>query len=193
MTEMVLDIVKIAGTTAAFVISLTQIPCGVESAANQEALMCGYVRSQEFGGSGGNPFADNLTEVSQLVRVNIRSGAGVDAIQAVWSTYSGTQVTGPVHGGGGGNPASFNLGPGEFIVRVDGRAGKSIDQLKFTTNLGNTHGPYGGGGGNPFSIPNLHIGGFFGRSGARVDAIGFFSPAPEATSWPLSDSTTKSL
>ncbi len=72
---------------------------------------------------------------------------------------------------------TFKFAKGEYFVRVDGRSGDRINQLKFTTNLGNTFGPYGGNGGTPFSISGLRIEGFFGRSGSRLDAIGFFSPA----------------
>ena len=76
---------------------------------------------------------------------------------------------------GGGDQQSFNLAPGEFIVHIDGRSGEYVDQLKFSTNLGNVHGPYGGGGGDPFSLSNLHVGGFFGQSGEYLDAVGFFT------------------
>jgi|CXWL01.1.fsa_nt_gi hypothetical protein len=139
--------------------------------------MCGYVCSQQNGGNGGVAFADNLTEFCQLVQVNLRAGSEVDAIQGVWSTPAGTRVTGTMHGGGGGTPASFDLDQDEFIVRVDGRSGSRVDQLTFTTNKGRTHGPYGGKGGDKdFHLSDLKVGGFCGRSGSGLDAIGFYTP-----------------
>jgi hypothetical protein len=139
--------------------------------------MCGYTRTQQHGGTGGGEFADNLTETCQLVGVNIRHGSRVDAIQGVWTTPSGAHVTGALHGGGGGELTSFSLAAGEYIVRIDGRSGARTDSLQFTTNTGKTYGPYGGSGGSAYSISDLKVAGFFGRSGSEVDAIGFFTPA----------------
>lgn len=137
--------------------------------------MCGFIRSQQNGGNGGREFADDLTETCQLVQVKIRSGNRVDSIQGFWSTPSGSQVSGAVHGGGGGSLKSFTLEPGEFITRIDGRAGSRVDQLEFHTNKGRVHGPFGKSGGQPFTITNVQVGGFFGRSGNALDSIGFFT------------------
>ncbi len=139
--------------------------------------MCANVRSVQNGGGGGSPFSDDLTEACALVGVNIRHGGRVDAIQGIYSTPSGVNVPGPRYGGSGGTLDSFTLVAGEFITRVDGRSGNSIDSLQFTTNKGNVFGPYGGGGGNVFSaLTGLQVMGFFGRSGAELDAVGFFTP-----------------
>lgn len=85
--------------------------------------MCGFIRSDEYGGNGGQAFADDLTETCQLVEVIIRSGDRIDSIQGVWLTPSGSRISGAVHGGRGGRLASFTLEPGEVITRVDGRWG----------------------------------------------------------------------
>ncbi|WP_437973996.1 jacalin-like lectin [Sorangium sp. So ce295] len=138
-------------------------------------MSSGYVRTQENGGNGGKAFADNLTETCQLVQVKIRSGRRIDSIQGVWTTPAGSRVTGESHGTGGGSLQSFTLEPGEYITRIDGRAGSRVDQLKFRTSKGRVHGPYGGSGGTPFTISNVQVGGFFGRSGEELDSIGFFT------------------
>jgi hypothetical protein len=138
--------------------------------------MCGYVKTQRYGGSGGGAFSDDLTEACQLVQVTVRHGTRVDSIESVWSTPSGATFTGARHGGGGGSPSTFTLEKEEYITRIDGRSGSSVDQLTFTTNKGNKFGPYGKDGGSPFSIADVRVFGFFGSSGSSLDAIGFFTP-----------------
>ncbi|WP_211441402.1 jacalin-like lectin [Collimonas humicola] len=140
--------------------------------------MCGFTRTEQHGGSGGGAFSTDLTETCQLVGINIRHGSGVDAIQAVWSTPSGSRTTGAWYGGDGGELSSINLAANEYITRVEGRSGSGVDQLKFITSTGAAYGPFGGGGGDPFLLTNLQdVRGLFGRSGSGLDAIGFFVPA----------------
>ena len=138
--------------------------------------MNGYVPTVQSGGDGGDAFQDDLAEVSRLIGLNIRAGEYVDALQCIWSTPAGSTVSGTQHGGGGGSLNQILLSNNEYIVRVDGRSGIYIDQLTFTTNLENVFGPFGGDGGDPFSLPNLSVGGFFGRSGDLLDAVGVFTP-----------------
>ena len=137
-----------------------------------------YSRSAAYGGNGGDAFADNLTEITALVGINIRSDVLLDSIQGGFVTTSGSTVTGTKYGGGGGNPSTIKLDQGDYIVRIDGRAGEKIDQIKFTTARGAQYGPYGGGGGEPFTISGVHVGGFFGRSGALIDQLGVFTQFP---------------
>jgi hypothetical protein len=138
--------------------------------------MCGFVPTQSHGGNGGNAFSDDLTQTCQLVKVLIRHGSGVDGIQGTYLLPSGAEASGAYHGGDGGSPTEFQLEAGEYIVRVAGRSGGRVDQLTFITNTGRSYGPYGGNGGNAFSIDGIKVGGFFGRSGSRLDAIGFYTP-----------------
>jgi Jacalin-like lectin domain. len=133
-----------------------------------------YKRSSEHGGSGGGVFSDDLTETCRLARVIIRHGTYVDAITPVWKMVDGKETPGLRHGGTGGSESSFTLEEGEFIKRVTGRSGWYIDQLTFYTSKGQQYGPYGGSGGGSFDIGGLNVGGFFGRSGIYLDAIGFF-------------------
>lgn len=134
-----------------------------------------YQRSSQYGGTGGNPFSDDLTEVCRLSKLVIRSGARVDAITAVWELSNGTTRTGTRHGGTGGNEQTITFTKGETIIRVEGRSGSELDQITFFTSDGRKFGPYGGGGGNPFTFTGSPVNGFFGRSADRVDAIGFFT------------------
>jgi hypothetical protein len=134
-----------------------------------------YSRTQQIGGDGGNTFSDNLTEICRLVEVKVRHGSTVDAITCVWTTPSGSRVTGDRHGGGGGSESVFSLLEGEHIVEVSIRSRKYVDSLTFRTNTGRTSETYGGSGGSPTSLTNLQAGGFFGRSGSRLDAIGVFT------------------
>jgi Jacalin-like lectin domain len=140
------------------------------------AVMTTYVMTEQHGGNGGNAFTDDLTQSCRLVKVSIRHGSEVDGIQGTYLAPSGAEFTGAFHGGAGGSLDQFTLAPGEYITRIDGRSGGRTDQLKFTTSNGNVYGPYGGDGGTTWSITNVRVGGFFGRSGARLDAIGFFTP-----------------
>jgi len=139
------------------------------------AFACPYTPSQQYGGTGGGEFNDDLTQTTQITQINIWSGSEVDAIQTTWSKQGGGTFTGVKHGGGGGSLKTITLAAGEYITRVDGRSGSRIDQLTFTTNLGNKYGPYGGDGGSAFSLTNLKVGGFLGRSGSRLDAFAVFS------------------
>lgn len=136
-----------------------------------------YKKSQQVGGQGGDEFSDDLTQVVRIVRISIRHGARVDAIQTTWLLTDGTQLTGARHGGGGGEETVIEFGSNEHIVTIQGRSGSRIDSLTITTNK-KSYGPYGGDGGKPFGpIPAEAAGGFFGRSGTNVDAIGVFIPA----------------
>ena len=137
-----------------------------------------YASTTKFGGTGGDPFQDDLTQVCRLAGINIRSGKRIDQIQAVWEYPDGTRVNGPAHGGTGGAAATITLKPGDTIVRVDLRSGEKVDQLTFYTNTGTKFGPYGGEGGSPKSLTGLvAVTGFVGRSGEEVDQIGFWTPA----------------
>jgi hypothetical protein len=142
-----------------------------------EDSMTAYVPTRVHGGGGGNAFSDDLTQACRLVKVAIRHGKEVDGIQGTYVTPTGSEFTGGFHGGSGGSPSEFTLEPDEHIVAVEGRSGGRVDRLTFITNKGRRHGPYGGDGGSPFELSNLAVGGFFGRSGSRLDAIGFFNEA----------------
>lgn len=136
-----------------------------------------FKKSTRVGGSGGDEFSDDLTQAVRIVKISIRHGARVDAIQTTWLLTDGTQFTGVRHGGGGGKESVIEFGSNEYILTIQGRSGSRIDSLTITTNK-KSYGPYGGDGGQSFGpIPVEAAGGFFGRSGTEVDAIGVFIPA----------------
>ena len=139
------------------------------------AFACPYTPSNQYGGTGGGAFSDDLTETTKLTKINIWSGAMIDAIQATWMKPGGAVFTGTKHGGNGGGLSTINLKNDEYITRIDGRADGHVNQLTFTTNLGNKYGPYGGSGGKEFTLSGLNVGGFLGRSGAFIDALAVFS------------------
>jgi hypothetical protein len=149
-----------------------------QATADEEAVLQAtpYKQSSVYGGDGGAPFTDDLTQICRLVQVIIRHGSRIDAITSVWVLPNGTEVTGTRHGGTGGTESSFTLEKDEYINRIELRSGSEVDALTFFTDTGNKYGPYGGSGGSEHTISGGPINGFFGRSGARLDAIGAFSP-----------------
>src|SRR3989304_4502713 len=142
--------------------------------------------SQMFGGTGGDVF-DDITSAGAIVvgikSITIRSGSKVDAIQVTYILSNGSTFQAAKHGGSGGDQHVINFAEGENIITLEGRSGSRVDQLKFTTrdNSGATkvYGPYGGSGGSPF-IVNGAVGGFFGRSGSGLDAIGAYLTSPSS-------------
>ncbi|MBA4532167.1 jacalin-like lectin [Brevibacillus halotolerans] len=132
-------------------------------------------KSTQFGGDGGSPFSDDLTNVKRLAGFYIRHGSRIDAIQGIYEYSDGRRTPQGFHGGYGGSHNIVFFENDEYIIQITGRTDRRVDQLSFTTNK-RTYGPYGGDGGNPFEIDAAHISGFFGRSASELDAIGFFIP-----------------
>ncbi|MDR1648016.1 MAG: hypothetical protein LBR88_08295 [Zoogloeaceae bacterium] len=129
-----------------------------------------------YGGGGGSEFSDDLTQTTKIVSILIRHGERVDAIQTTWLLTNETLFEGKFHGGNGGEATVIQFAEDEHIVSVQGRSGQRVDSLTITTNK-NSYGPYGGNGGSPFGpISAEKAGGFFGRSGQELDAIGVFVP-----------------
>lgn len=135
---------------------------------------CPYAKSALYGGTGGKEFSDDLTQVRRISRIIVRSGNYIDSIEVTYILGAGNSVT-VRHGGTGGTPITIDLKEGEYITQIAGRAGDYINQISFTTNKGTTFGPYGGTGGAPFRLGDLRTGGFFGRSGNYLDALGVFT------------------
>ena len=139
-----------------------------------------------FGGSGGLPFADpiipNIPPVVGVKRIRIRHGDQVDSIDVDYVLLGKGELDGINHGGSGGEPTYITFDEGEFIIKISGTTnGRLVDQLTFTTRKVDgsvhTYGPYGKTGNTPFEIEG-NIVGFFGRSGALLDAIGVFYDEP---------------
>lgn len=125
-----------------------------------------------FGGSGGSAFTDthDVNSWGRITQISVRHGSEVDAIA---TTYANGQYLS--HGGTGGSLSVITLGDDEFVTKIDLRSGSRLDQISFHTSKGVTYGPYGGSGGSPQSVDfgSNVLQYFFGRSGSRMDAIGF--------------------
>jgi len=169
-----------------FIVSLV-FACTILLNFPDKAFAHGYKKTPQFGGDGGDIFADNLTRTEQIVSIDIWVGKPsawykvfgkkrIVAIQTTWSTPEGTSLTGCKRGKDTGEKNNIQFRDGEYITKVNGRTGDEVDSLTFTTNMGQKFGPYGGDGGKrDFEEKDLHVGGFFGRSGNRIDAIGFWN------------------
>ncbi|MFZ6863077.1 jacalin-like lectin [Undibacterium sp. Ji67W] len=130
------------------------------------------VNSGPFGGNGGSEFTDthDVNSWGRITQISVRHGSRVDSIA---TTYANGQFL--VHGGTGGDLTVITLNDDEFVNKIDIRSGSELDQITFHTSKGVTYGPYGGSGGDPRTVDfgNDVLQYFFGRSGARIDALGF--------------------
>jgi hypothetical protein len=130
-----------------------------------------------YGGRGGIYFEDVIPHGANIVELQIRSGAYIDAIQVFYET-GGQRVGLARRGGNGGQLYRFVLQSGEFIRGISGKYGAFVDSLTIHTNLRSSP-RYGGiGGAHNFHtmLPSGHVLlGFVGRAGQFVDAIGIIA------------------
>jgi hypothetical protein len=133
------------------------------------------------GGSGGSAF-DLWTKSntsSNFKQVIIFYDATVRCIKIVRpGIESPDEVYDPGNGGchsGGYKEARLTLDPDEFLIGIAGRYGTYIDSIRFYTSKKNSP-VYGGSGGTAefgyTASPGQKIGGFIGRAGDNLDAIG---------------------
>jgi hypothetical protein len=147
-------------------------------------------KSQSWGGGGGGPFDDvdprtALQKKTWLSAIQLRTGAVVDRLIAVYENEDHERRL-IEHGGSGGTLSSeLKFLEGEFVVNVTGRAAKLVDRLNFRTNKGHEVGG-GGGGGTPF-VWDIHKGmfvlGFAGRSGTRLDQLAIVYAGFKPATW----------
>ena len=142
-----------------------------------------------YGGNGGTEFTDthDVDSWGRITQIFVRHGSEVDSIA---TTFANGQYL--VHGGTGGDLSVINLDDDEFITKVDMRSAARLDQITFYSSFGKKYGPYGGNGGSPSSVDFQGdvLQYFFGRSGSRMDAIGFaYGTKPPVT--PASITRTK--
>lgn len=129
------------------------------------------------GGCGGREFQDTIpANAREAVGVIVRHGAYIDSLQMGIEKTDGTIVLLPQHGGNGGRQDIFFLATGEYITEIWGKYGSFVDSIQFRTSTGRTSPRYGGTGGcanyRYNAPPGYEIAGFYGRSGAYIDAIG---------------------
>jgi hypothetical protein len=139
-----------------------------------------------FGGGGGSFFCDPVLSGTSapfvgIRKIVVRHGDKIDSLKTTYLQEDGSTVTCGPYGGSGGDPTTINLESGETIFATLVRSGDEVDSLTFLSvqkdGTRNTYGPYGGGGGSQ-TIINAGLLGFMGRSGAKLDAIGFFLQSP---------------
>ena len=115
------------------------------------------IKTQSFGGSGGSPFP-----LYNPIKISCRSGAYVDQIT----------INDQSAGGNGGSARdTITFSEDEYINSIVIRSGAYVDSFGFTTNKGQTWGPYGGSGGTESRLDNICVVGIGGRSGAYVDRL----------------------
>lgn len=124
-----------------------------------------------IGGDGGSPFEFDCAPGSFITRIEGRSGDVTDAIKVTCSDG----VTSQQYGGDGGTPWTEYSGAG--FNAYDGRVGNVMDQTRYYKVDGSTTASHGGGGGEAFPKQSCPAGQVFvavtGRSGSKVDALGF--------------------
>jgi hypothetical protein len=145
-------------------------------------------RSGVSGGTGGQGFDDSGTAAGGIpddsfaVRLRIRHGAVIDAVQMVIDRPGAAETVKPQHGGNGGTLKEITLERGEFIREIRGRYASTVNTMIIVTNV-HTYpkpeegvgGEYGNGGDVDYAYiaPWGHeIIGFFGRAGSLLNAIG---------------------
>ena len=139
------------------------------------------------GGTGGFDFDEVAPEGSKIFLLLIRHGQPpvgpprnvIIGIQAFYlNVTTGAALVGDPHGGTtGGFLDSVALGAGEVFTEISGRTEQFVNSMTVTTSLPRVLGRFGGPGGDsdyefPPSNGPQEIVGFFGRSGALIDAIG---------------------
>lgn len=128
-----------------------------------------------WGGSGGGYYeCIPPTQQTKVYSMAIRSGARVDKI-SIWYKHQGEIYIACEAGGSGGGFHLQFFDEDEYIKEIIGNSGARLDRIGIKTNK--KYFAYGGWGGSPFrfSVPQgYHINGFFGRSGAEVDALGVY-------------------
>ncbi|XP_020087766.1 jacalin-related lectin 3-like isoform X1 [Ananas comosus] len=144
------------------------------------------------GGSGGSQRDMNMTGVTRIVKIVVRSGRTIDAVSFSYER-SGELEWSPQLGGSGGSINEINFARNEYLTSVMGYYGYYkkclvVRSLTFVSNLQTygpygrvdsnlqTYGPYGCQDGILFALPSTSgkIIGFHARSGVYLDAIGTY-------------------
>lgn len=140
------------------------------ASAQTTLTMCG-----PSGGTGGGLFTDVVSFNERLQAVHIRAGRRIDAIQTEYASFIN-----PRRGGDGGQLYTFTLEPDEYISQIfgwygtGGKQSERILGLVLVTNYRESQ-TYGTAEGTVFNYqapPDYQIAGFWGSSGANLDALG---------------------
>ncbi len=141
------------------------------------SLTATYISSALYGGNTGLAFRDSLpiNPMMMVKKVMVRSGASLDAIQLELTDGVTTMVS-PYRGGYGGYEKVFNVPDDQWISQIEIRSGSMVDSVRFVTNKGIKSEQFGGNTGNYYlvNLPGPLVG-LEGRSGSRIDQLGFVS------------------
>ncbi|WP_437527526.1 lectin-like protein [Sorangium sp. So ce726] len=125
------------------------------------------------GGNGGGAFdLENFANPKRIAHVAVRTGARVDMISLRYKT--GEEVT---YGGDGGSLKEMNMRAGERLTYAKACTGSSQDEVHYI-RLETNQGQVIEGGSMPSGAQctvaqSDEITGIHGRSGARIDKLGF--------------------
>jgi hypothetical protein len=128
-----------------------------------------------WGGGGGAPFEDKITDGSRIAIIGLSHGSWIDALTLAIERSGGKVETLPRHGGTGGKMDQIVIDPGDWITEVSGTYGSYVTQLTLRTQKGQVYTYGGDDGSTPFSytIPKgFELIGFYGRSWTYLDSIG---------------------
>ena len=138
--------------------------------------------SRIYGGRGGSFFRDSCSD-NYLGGIIIRAGSLVNSIRVFYTSNKDQDDIPMQHGGSGGTRHVVIFFEKEIIVALVGsygsssRCGNCINELGFVTENKNGMlsilGPYGRRRGNILLLAG-EVGGFYGRSGEYLDAIGCY-------------------
>jgi hypothetical protein len=158
--------------------SVDWLRVGTAFAAPKHGGVTEGLRLGPSGGTGGESFYTVAPEGTRLVRVEVRAGRRIDAIQIVYRTPQGEEVAGGWYGGRGGVRQTLTLGTGNAVLAIGGKYGARVDSIFVELDREGDGFPWtvGGEGGSVeyryAAPPGYEIVGFHGRAGAEVDAIG---------------------
>ncbi|THU74712.1 hypothetical protein C4D60_Mb04t36280 [Musa balbisiana] len=131
------------------------------------------------GGNGGGQRDMDISAGNRILKVQLRHGHAIDAIQIMYRRNGADVWTGQ-WGGGGGQFSEFNLDDDESLRSIRGHYGtfagvSVVRSLTFVSNK-RTYGPYGRQEGVAFTLeaPDKRIVGFTARSGLYLDALGIY-------------------
>jgi Jacalin-like lectin domain len=146
-----------------------------------EVLMPVNGPSGGTGGNSGDTDSDEglLEPGTRVARVELGHDVSHGAVGRIQFTHlrnNGTILDLPNHGGFGGEQLTFDLDREEHIIKISGTYDKFVRSITVETNnpvKQLTVGNQVGAGKYTYEAPSgFEIVGFYGRSGALVDAIG---------------------
>ncbi|XP_051222744.1 horcolin-like [Lolium perenne] len=172
--ERILQSISVANPSA-----ITGVKMICHEKEEPEKRQGGLVKMGPCGGGGGGSWKTDVCGINRIVKLRVRHGGAVDALQVLHERHGLKEWT-KKWGGAGGKRSEICLEPEEYLTCVKGHIGHYdgwfiVKSLTFVTNL-RTFGRYGKAEGLPFQLPAAggRIVGFHGRSGSLLDSLGTY-------------------